>query len=346
MAEVWGYRLDGTNSCRHVPMFPVSRATRLINDEEMGKLFSRLDQMEAEGIEPSVIPLAIRLQFEFAARRSEIVLLEWKWVDLEHWRVVWPDSKTGGMSKPMSEEAYRLLSTAPRQEGSLYVLPSPKNPLTHLIAGEYYGGWSRALKTAGVPHVGTHGIRHRSATDIANSGIPVKVGMVLTAHKTVAMFMRYVHTEDAPVGQAAELVANRRKTVVDKQAGKQACPVRCVTCLLFVLAENDHVSDRALPGRWRAQGSVHRLAEVASRQSGESSCSSARDPDRVGQLRGSQVLSRWRMGTVHRRGARLSGVLRLVGEPAWCCRCAARQAQCGHCTGGGILAGLATESGR
>lgn len=50
-----------------------------------------------------------------------------------------------------------------------------------------------ALKAAGAAHVGTHGIRHRSATDIANSGIPVKVGMALTAHKTAAMFMRYVH---------------------------------------------------------------------------------------------------------------------------------------------------------
>jgi len=27
------------------------------------------------------------------------------------------------------------------------------------------------------------------------------------------MFMRYVHTEDDPVRQAAELVANRRKTI-------------------------------------------------------------------------------------------------------------------------------------
>ena len=131
--------------------------------------------------------------------------------------MVWPDSKTGGMSKPIGEEAYRLLSTAPRPDGSLYVLPSPRNPMKHLTTGEYYNGWSRALKAAGVTHVGTHGIRHRSATDIANSGIPVKVGMMLTAHKTVAMFMRYVHTEDGPVRQAAELVANRRKTIVEAQ---------------------------------------------------------------------------------------------------------------------------------
>ena len=222
LAEVWGFRPDGTNPCRHVPMFPAGKSTHLISDEDMGKLFRQLDKIEAEGLENYVIPLAIRLQFEFAGRRSEIVTLEWEWIDLENRRVVWPDSKTGGMSKPMSEEAYRLLSTAPRQEGNPYVLPSPRHPGQHLTTGEYYGGWCRALKAAGATHVGTHGIRHRSATDIANSGIPVKVGMALTAHKTVVMFMRYVHTEDDPVRQAAELVANRRKTITGAQRAEEA----------------------------------------------------------------------------------------------------------------------------
>ena len=218
LAEVWGYRPDVTNPCRHVPMYPNGKATHLISDEEMGLLFRQLERVEAKGLENYVIPLAIRLQFEFAGRLSEIIALQWDWVDFENRRVVWPDSKTGGMSKPLSEEAHRLLSTAPRREDCPYVLPSPRHPNRHLSDGEYYNGWSRVLKAAGVTHVGTHGIRHRSATDIANSGIPVKVGMALTAHKTVAMFMRYVHTEDAPVRQAAELVANRRKTVV---AGKR-----------------------------------------------------------------------------------------------------------------------------
>ncbi len=218
LAEVWGLRPDGTNPCRHVPMYPPGKETRLIVDDELVLLFRYLEKMEAgelelEKTENYVIPLAIRLQFEFAARLSEIVSLQWDWVDFENRRVVWPDSKTGGMSKPLSEEAYRLLSTAPRREGCPHVLPSPNHADRHLTDGEYYNGWSRTLKAAGVTHVGTHGIRHRSATDIANSGIPVKVGMALTAHKTVAMFMRYVHTEDAPVRQAAELVAHRRKTI-------------------------------------------------------------------------------------------------------------------------------------
>ncbi|HBO2483056.1 TPA: tyrosine-type recombinase/integrase [Pseudomonas aeruginosa] len=222
LAEVWGYRSDGTNPCRHVPMYPNGKATHLISDEDMGRIFRHLEKLEAEGLENYVIPLAIRLQFEFAGRRSEIVGLQWDWVDLENRRVVWPDSKTGGMSKPLSEEAHRLLSTAPRREDCPHVLPSPSHPGQHLTTGEYYNGWSRALKAAGATHVGTHGIRHRSATDIANSGIPVKVGMALTAHKTVAMFMRYVHTEDDPVRQAAELVANRRKTITGARRAEEA----------------------------------------------------------------------------------------------------------------------------
>ena len=129
---------------------------------------------------------------------------------------------TGNMSKPLSEEAQRLLSNAPHYGDSPYVCPAIRDHGKPLSPGSYYQAWRRFLDRAGVPKVGTHGIRHRSATDIANSGIPVKVGMALTAHKTVAMFMRYVHTEDDPVRKAAELVANRRKSVVGARQPKVA----------------------------------------------------------------------------------------------------------------------------
>jgi hypothetical protein len=49
----------------------------------------------------------------------------------------------------------------------------------------------------------------------SSTGIPVKVGMALAAHKTVTMFMRYVHTEDDPVRAAADAVASRRQGLID-----------------------------------------------------------------------------------------------------------------------------------
>ena len=81
MAEVWGMRPDGSNPCRHVPKFPERGKTRLITDAELRQLFAYLDQAEAEGLEHPFILLAVRLQFEFAARMSEILMLEWSWVD-------------------------------------------------------------------------------------------------------------------------------------------------------------------------------------------------------------------------------------------------------------------------
>lgn len=71
MAGVWGYWPDGTNPCRHVPMYTNGKATHLISDEDMGRIFRHLDKLEAEGLEHYAIPLAIRLQFEFAGRRGE-----------------------------------------------------------------------------------------------------------------------------------------------------------------------------------------------------------------------------------------------------------------------------------
>ena len=46
--------------------------------------------------------------------------------------------------------------------------------------------------------------------------------MKLTGHKTVAMFMHYVHTEDKPVRDAAELVANRRLAIIGVSRSMEA----------------------------------------------------------------------------------------------------------------------------
>lgn len=117
------------------------------------------------------------------------------------------DVNVGGMSKPLGAEVLRLFETAPRLEDSPYVVPSIFDPDKPMPKHTYSSGWRRIIERAGVPHCGTHAVRHRAATDIANSGVPVKVGMALTAHKTVTMFMRYVHAEDDPIREAADTVA-------------------------------------------------------------------------------------------------------------------------------------------
>jgi integrase len=213
-AELWGYRSDGTNPCRLIKKYPDGKSTRLIKNPELARLYGYLDRADAEALEHPSYTLAIRLQFALAARMSEIINLEWEWVDFDERRIIWPDSKNGEMSKPLSAEAYDLLWNAPRYAGSRYVVPAITKPSQPMSKHGYWAAWARILAAANIAHLGTHGIRHRAATDIANSGIPLKVGMTLTAHKTVTMFMRYVHVEDDQVRAAAEIVADRRATIV------------------------------------------------------------------------------------------------------------------------------------
>lgn len=201
-----------------MPKFREGSKTRYITDEELARLFAYLDLADEEGMEHPTVTLKIRLQFKFSARMSEICGLEWSWVDFEQHRVVWPDSKTGGIAEPMSERAYQLLSNALPIDETPYVCTAIYDNHAPLPEGIYYNSWKRISERAGVPHVGTHGIRHRAATDIANSGVPLKVGMALTAHKTVSMFIAYMHTEDDSIRQAAERVANLRKDVIDRCA--------------------------------------------------------------------------------------------------------------------------------
>lgn len=213
-AELWGYRTDGTNPCRLIPRYPERKKTRLIKNRELEKLFAYLDRADREGLEHPSFTFGIRLQFAFAARMSEIIMMRWDWIDLDERRVVWPDSKTGGISKPLTDEAVELLACVPRREGSPFVCPAIHRPDRYLSPHSYWSAWKRIIAAAGVDYVGTHGIRHRSATDIANSGVPLRVGMALTAHKTITSFMRYVHIEDDQVRHAAEKVAKRRASIV------------------------------------------------------------------------------------------------------------------------------------
>ena len=177
-------------------MFPENSGTRLLTDDEVRRIFSNLANVECQrSMHPTLI-LGIRLQFALAARVSEVCDLRWDWIDWDRRSITWPDSKTGGMTKLIGTEVIDLLKRADRSGRSVYVCPAIRDPSRRPLGKFTYShAWRRLLKLAGVPHAGTHAIRHRAATDIANSITNVRTGMAMTGHQTVAMFMRYVHPE-------------------------------------------------------------------------------------------------------------------------------------------------------
>ena len=213
--EYWGYLERGKNPCKGFKPFPVQESTRLLLDDELARIFRYLDLAHELCLENEGVLLAARLQFAFSARISEILTLEWSWIDFSTRRVVWPDTKTGRLWKPLSVEAHKLLKKAELSATSIYVIPAPGDQKRRMPYATYWAAWGRILKQAKVTHVGTHAVRHRAATDIANSGLPLKVGMALTGHKDIHVFMRYVHIVDNQVHDAINLVEKNRCVAVN-----------------------------------------------------------------------------------------------------------------------------------
>jgi hypothetical protein len=214
MAEVWLLRVEGTNPCRLLKKYNAPSSSYCFTDDEMQKIYGYLHRAETLGLEHPTLILASRLQFEFAGRQCEIIGLEWEWVNFAERRIEWPDSKTGSMNKVMSDEAFRLLSNAHRHPGSPYVCPAIFDPMERLSWSTHYHAWKRLLKRAGVQPRGTHAVRHRAATEIANSVANPKDGMAMTGHKSIAMYLRYVHPDEKRIKKSADKVSAQRRKLV------------------------------------------------------------------------------------------------------------------------------------
>lgn len=221
-AEIWHWRPEGTNPARLLQRYRERRRERLLSDAEIGRIFAAFAEAGRTQTEPRSALLAIRLLFATACRAGEILGLQWDFLNQQPGEIVWPDSKTGGMRKPATVEVRRLLETATRVVGNPYVCVGVKNRAAALSMSTLGHVWRRILAKAKVPHCGLHAIRHRAATDIANSGVPIHVGMALTGHRAFETFRRYLHTERKQTLDAAEHVSRRRDAIVAKAASQRS----------------------------------------------------------------------------------------------------------------------------
>lgn len=224
-AELWGMRPEGTNPCIRVKRFREGRRERLLTDGEVATIFDALDASERDSSEDRSTILTIRLLFATAGRAGEIRALRWEYIDDAAGEIVWPDSKTGGMRKPLTAEIRQLLddAKAERVVGSPFVCTAILDRAAPLPMSTLEKAWRRILDRTGVARCGLHAIRHRAATDIANSGAPLQVGMRLTGHKTASTFLRYLHAEREQTLAAAEAVSEGRAARV--KGGPKVVPI-------------------------------------------------------------------------------------------------------------------------
>ncbi len=179
LAEVWGWRPDGSNPVRHIKRFKESDgAERFLSLAELRALGEALRTYEADGGSPYAAA-AIRLLALIGARKSEVLSLRWDWVDFEGARLNLPDSKTGKKAIPLNAPALAVLATLPRIAGNPHVFPG-STAGGHIVDLKW--PWMLVRKGAGLGNVRLHDLRHSFASLGAGSGMGLPIIGALLGH--------------------------------------------------------------------------------------------------------------------------------------------------------------------
>ncbi|MEQ1610489.1 MAG: site-specific integrase [Hyphomonadaceae bacterium] len=248
LAEVWGWREDGTNPVRHVSKFAEKKRKRYLSLQEFAALGEALRKAEAgellkedgtpkRPISPYAIA-AIRLLAFTGARRGEILNLQWDWIDWQASRVCLPDSKTGEKFLTLNPPALAILKALPRVEGNPHVIVGGRlkkadadleAPATASEAEEgtalvnIKDPWAIVRAAAGLDDVRIHDLRHSFASVGAAGGLSLPIIGAMLGHSQPQTTARYAHVADDPMQAASKMIANKVEAAM---SGRSAEVVR------------------------------------------------------------------------------------------------------------------------
>ena len=209
LAELWGYRAEGTNPCRLIQRFKENRKERFLSDDELMRLSEILSASEAKDDESVFVVAAFRMLILTGCRSSEIRYLKWEYVTSTHLEL--PDTKTGKRSIPLPDAAKEILASLPRSVPNPFVFQGTisEQPVTDLGKP-----WRRIRKKAGLEDVRIHDLRHTYASKAISSGMSLVMVGQLLGHTQYQTTLRYAHLADAPAQAAANEVATSLREVM------------------------------------------------------------------------------------------------------------------------------------
>jgi integrase len=212
LAELWGYRADGTNPCRHVKKHQENKRERFLNQAEIICLQQVLLEEESKKIEMPSVLYAIHLLLLTGCRLNEILSLRWQEINFEKSCLFLSDSKTGKRTVYLSPQALKLLKGIPREQNNPYVIIGRKNQ-SHLV--NLQKPWKRIRNKAGLTDVRIHDLRHTFASVAAASGLSLPMIGALLGHKQTQTTARYAHLVGQPLLEASEKISNKIMRNID-----------------------------------------------------------------------------------------------------------------------------------
>ena len=130
----------------------------------------------------------IRFAVDSGGRLSELLGLDWRYVDLDNKRVRFVDTKNGEdrTVRLCDRACATLASLGPKDAGPVFTFRG--KPIRSVRTA-----FVKACKKAGLENVRFHDLRHTFASRLVQGGVPIYDVMHLTGHKSLEMVHRYAH---------------------------------------------------------------------------------------------------------------------------------------------------------
>jgi len=157
-------------------------------------------------------------------RQGEILDLQWANVDLQENTVTLDVGSTKneeGRVVYMTGELRSLLLTQweeRKASGKLssYVFPN-ESRTNRILKTRFNRAWKKACKDAKIGNKLYHDLRRTAVRNMVRAGIPERVAMMISGHKTRSIFDRYNIVDDKDLKQAAEKIGSYYQELVTPQ---------------------------------------------------------------------------------------------------------------------------------
>jgi len=166
----------------------------------LGELLAKAEQT----IEFAPTVAIVRLLALTGCRRSEIVKLKWREVDLENSCLRLSESKEGASVRPLGLPVIEILEERRKTTPGDFVFPGIRGAE---MFGSFPNHWNRIFDGTDIPDFTAHVLRHSFASLANDLGFTESTVAALVGHSTNSITSKYIHSLDSVLITAADTVA-------------------------------------------------------------------------------------------------------------------------------------------
>ncbi|MDP2655987.1 MAG: site-specific integrase [bacterium] len=145
-------------------------------------------------------------------RLGELLALDWNDIDLERRIIAVRHSRVDGITGspknnkvryvPISSELLTAFYAIPTRTGYVFVASHGKAVTKNIAAWHL----NKYCKQSNLRHIGWHTLRHTFASQLASSGVPLRMVQEFLGHSTLQMTVRYAHLAPSSLADTIDIL--------------------------------------------------------------------------------------------------------------------------------------------